>query len=53
MAPMAAVCGYDNVHLTIGYLETTSIGIQMKKQIVLTWIYISMMNLWSDTENSW
>ena len=25
----------------------------MKKQIVLTWIYISMMNLWSDTENSW
>ena len=48
MAQIAAVCGYDRCssYLT-GYLETTSIGMNMTKGIVLTWMYIFMNKLWS------
>ena len=41
MTPMAAECGHDKCSAyIIGYLETTSIGMNMTKQIVSTHIYI-------------
>ena len=41
MTPMAAECSYDKCSTyIIGYLETSSIGMNMLKQIVLTLIYV-------------
>ena len=40
MMPMAAECGYNCSSYRIGYLETTSIGMNMTKQLVLIQIYI-------------
>ena len=56
MTPMAAECGYNCPSYRIGYLETTSIGMNMTKQLVLTQIYIfhkEIMILTPTTIDKW
>ena len=43
---MAAECGYSCASYHTGYLETTSIGINMTEQLVLPQIYIFIKKFW-------
>ena len=46
MTLMAAEYGYKCSSYNIGYLETTNIGLNMTKQLLLIQLYIFIKKIW-------